>query len=86
MKKRLLTLAIAFLMSIGISGNFATSTTGAQCGAVCAMVCGNRCEGTCYDCTLSECVDKAAVCCDGAAVATGDTGPCPATGPGGGSQ
>lgn len=82
MKKRLLTLVIAFLMSIGISGSFATNTTGAQCGAVCAMVCGNRCEGTCYDCTLGECIDRAIECCEGAHAATGDTGPCTAGGGG----
>ena len=80
MKKTWLTLAIALIVCLVTYGNFITRATYAQCAAVCAMVCATRCEGTCYDCTLGECVDKAIQCCDEAAR---ETGPLPACGPGG---
>ena len=77
MKKKSLRLIMAFVLSVGILGIAAIRTTYAWC--TCAMVCNNNCQFHCEECGLLDgsCYRQAVECCQGAAKATGDTGPCP---------
>lgn len=79
MKKKLLILMAALVLSVGIWGFTDRTTVCAGCG--CAMMCNNTCEANCSNCgSVGECWQKAADCCLAAAKATGDTGPCPVGG------
>ena len=77
MRKRLLVIAVAFAVSIGIWGSFARSTADAQCGASCGLMCGNRCSASCFDCTISECGAAAGACCQQLWEKEGSTPDCP---------
>lgn len=77
MRKRLLMVAIAFAVSVGIWGSFARSTADAQCGATCGLLCGNRCSAACTGCTISECGAAAGACCEQLFKAEGSTPACP---------
>lgn len=76
MRKRLMVIAVAFAVSVGIWGSFAKSTADA-CGVSCGLSCGSRCEATCTGCTISECGAGVGQCCQELFNKEGPTPACP---------
>lgn len=80
MRKKLLILTMVFLSSVGICTNLTTRVTYAQCACSCAVGCGGSCGARCSGCSnLSEALNTAAECCQGAKDATGPVEDCPAS-------
>jgi hypothetical protein len=77
MRKRLLVVAVAFAVSVGVWGTFATSRADELCGSSCGLVCGNRCQGSCSgDCSIQDCQRSADACCAELWAKEGATPPC----------
>lgn len=65
MRKRLLRLLVAFIITANGYGIFATRATQAQCACACSYVCSGTCGISCSGCGLAELIETAARCCEG---------------------
>ena len=63
MRKKLLMLSIAIVVSLGVRGSFATAVD-LECSCPCDWICSDgRCEFECSGCSVSQAVTVSDACC-----------------------